>query len=153
MNLAQGLKVADTEWDWLRWLVNLHTHLMGVSKELLLYIVAAHKWLHMHFRSYILVTLVPGPSQHLLRGEAEQGYLFASSPGPRVNIWFLDVCTWEPGVSWDRLPVCPQVPEFDTIRHSRGQEKVIGVRTMGNIPRSLSSGTLTTLVILKLQQL
>ena len=29
MNLAQGLKVADTEWDWLWWLVNLHTHLTG----------------------------------------------------------------------------------------------------------------------------
>jgi len=33
MNLAQGLKVADTEWDWLWWLVNLHTHLMRVSRS------------------------------------------------------------------------------------------------------------------------
>ena len=152
MNLAQGLKVADTEWDWLWWLVNLHTHLMGVSKELLLYIVAAHKWLHMCFRSYKLITLAPGPSQHLLRGEETVNkaiYLPHPQPPPCEHL----ICRGESGVSWDRLPVCPQVPEFDTIRHSRGQEKVIGVRTMGNIPRSLSSGTLTTLVILKLQQL
>ena len=101
------------------------------------------------------------------RGDCEQGYLFPSSPTlasssvhsqilhgceiksgsglgtrlPQPLVWTFDFYRRAWGLL--RLPVGPQVPEFDTICHSRGQEKVISIRSMGDVPRSLSRGTWT----------
>lgn len=66
----------------------------GVTKELLL--VAAHS--DYTCRSYILVTLVPAPSQHLLHGEETMNKAIYLIP----SLWALCehlLCRGEPGVS------------------------------------------------------
>ena len=68
----------------------------------------------MHFRSYILVTLVPGPSQHLLHGEETMNKAIYLIP----SLWVLDLGMRFLQITRSLAPRLPHLQFFDRLQYT-----------------------------------